>query len=42
VRTINADPSLRQHSAAMAVRLAMPKLYPCTREMLRRSPPPKH
>jgi hypothetical protein len=42
VRTIRADPSLRQHSAAMAVRLAMPRLYPCTREMLRRPPPPKH
>jgi len=35
VRTIHADPSLRNHSAAIAVRLSLLKLYPCTRELLR-------
>ncbi len=36
VRTIRANPSLREHSAAIAVRLALPKLYPCSPQMLRR------
>jgi hypothetical protein len=40
VRTVSADPSLRRHSAAMAVRLAMPSLYPCTRQMLQPPPTP--
>ena len=36
VRAIRADPSLRQHSAAIAVRLALLKPYPCP------ALPPRH
>jgi hypothetical protein len=36
VRAIRADPSMSQHSAAIAVRLALPKVYRCTPQMLRR------
>ena len=39
VRALRADPSLRDHSAAIAVRVALPKVYPCTPQMLRRRPP---
>jgi len=38
VRALRADPSLRGHSAAIAVRLALPRVYPCTQQVLRHPP----
>jgi len=40
VATIRADPSLGEHNGAIAVRLALTKVYPCSPEVLRRPAPP--
>jgi len=39
VQKIRADPSLRSHNAAIAVRLALPAIYPCSPAMLGRGSP---
>lgn len=39
VPAVRADPTLQSHSAAIAVRLTLAKLYPCSPALLRRPAP---